>query len=144
MIEQDTIKLLRECDAGIQMGVNAIREVEGRARNRDLRQLLTHSKNEHQLLDERLREQLDRFQDQGKSPNPLVESMSWLKTHAKLLADPSDRTVAGLMSDGCSMGVKSLNRYLNQYRAASESSKELTKKLIQVEESLLHQLQPYL
>ena len=26
MIEQDTIKLLRECDAGIKMGVSAIEE----------------------------------------------------------------------------------------------------------------------
>lgn len=27
MIEQDTIRLLRECDAGIQMGVSAIDDV---------------------------------------------------------------------------------------------------------------------
>ena len=29
MIEQDTIKLLRECDAGIKMGVGSIDEVLG-------------------------------------------------------------------------------------------------------------------
>ena len=28
MIEQDTISLLRECDAGIQMGVSAIDQVQ--------------------------------------------------------------------------------------------------------------------
>ena len=29
MVEQDTIKLLRECDSGIKMGVAAIDEVMG-------------------------------------------------------------------------------------------------------------------
>ena len=29
MIEQDTVRLLRECDAGVQMGMEAIDEVIG-------------------------------------------------------------------------------------------------------------------
>lgn len=34
MIEQDTIRLLRECDAGIKMGVGSIDEVLGQVRGR--------------------------------------------------------------------------------------------------------------
>ena len=34
------------------------------------------------------------------------------------------------------MGVKSLSRYLNQYQAASESSKDIAKRLIQLERTL--------
>ena len=34
------------------------------------------------------------------------------------------------------MGVKSLNRYLNQYKAADEVSKDITKRLINLEEQL--------
>ena len=39
--------------------------------------------------------------------------MSWMKVGVKMGLDDSDKTVADLMTDGCNMGVKSLNRYLN-------------------------------
>ena len=42
------------------------------------------------------------------------------------------------------MGVKSLNRYLNQYKAADEESKDITKRLIRIEESMAEDVRPYL
>ena len=62
----------------------------------------------------------------------------------KLSLDDSDKTVADLITDGCNMGVKSLHRYLNQYEAADEKSKEITKRLIQLEEQLAVDLRPFL
>lgn len=35
MIEQDTIKLLRECDAGIKMGITSIDDVLGHVKRKD-------------------------------------------------------------------------------------------------------------
>jgi hypothetical protein len=48
------------------------------------------------------------------------------------------------MTDGCNMGVKSLNRYLNQYEAADEVSKDITKRLINLEEKLTIDIRQYL
>ena len=70
--------------------------------------------------------------------------MSWLKTGMKLAMDESDATIADLMTDGCNMGVKSLNRYLNQYTAADEYSKDITKRLINLEQQLSVDLRGYL
>ena len=42
------------------------------------------------------------------------------------------------------MGVKSLSRYLNQYAAADEQSKDITKKLIRIEEDLAVKMRDYL
>jgi hypothetical protein len=42
------------------------------------------------------------------------------------------------------MGVKSLNRYLNEYKAADEISKDITKRLIHLEETLTTDLRGYL
>ena len=42
------------------------------------------------------------------------------------------------------MGVKSLNRYLNQYEAASEDSKDITKRLIALEEKLAEDIRRFL
>ncbi len=144
MIEQDTIKLLRECDAGIKMGVASIDDVLDHVQKQDLKQKLTQCKQEHESLKTELQQMLDQYQDDGKNPNPMAKSMSWIKTEMKLAMDDSDRTVADLMTDGCNMGVKSLNRYLNQYEAASERSKDITKRLIHLEAQLATDMRGYL
>ena len=54
------------------------------------------------------------------------------------MVKPTDSTIAGLMTDGCNMGVKSLSKYLNQYKAADESAKDLCKRLIAIEEQLVY------
>ena len=79
---------------------------------------------------------LDQYQDEGKQPDTVAKCMSWMKTNMKLVIDGSDGTIAGLMTDGCNMGVKSLNKYLNQYKAADEKTKDITKRLISLEEKL--------
>jgi hypothetical protein len=56
----------------------------------------------------------------------------------------SDSTIANLMTDGCNMGVKSLNKYLNEYAAADERSKDICKRLIKLEEKLTAQMRDYL
>ena len=144
MIEQDTIKLLRECDAGIKMGVSSIDEVMEHVQRGDLKQILTQNKQEHDKLRSELETLLDRYHDDGKDPNPIAKGMSWMKTNVKLGMEESDKVVADLITDGCNMGVKTLNRYLNQYKAADETSKDITKRLIRVEEQLAVDLRKYL
>ena len=144
MIEQDTIKLLRECDAGIKMGVTSIHDVYEHINSQKLRDILNASKDQHDELDKELQELLGSYNDEGKNPNPIAKGMSWMKTTVKLGMDDSDKTVADLMTDGCDMGIKSLNRYLNQYEAADEKSKNICKRLIKLEEELRAQMQEFL
>jgi len=144
MVEQDTIKLLRECDAGVKMGVASIDDVLDDVQSQELKHLLTVCKQEHEKLEREIREQLDRCHDDGKEPNPMAKSMSWVKTNMKMAMEPSDATIAGLMTDGCNMGVKSLNKYLNQYVAADEVSKDIAKRLINLEEKLTVDIRGFL
>ena len=144
MIEQDTIKLLRECDAGIKMGVSSIQDVLDCVRDSQLKQYLSDSMQDHTELDRELQELLDHYGDEGKEPNPMAKGMSWIKTTVKMNLDASDATIADLMTDGCDMGVKSLSRYLNQYAAADETSKDICKRLIKLEEQLSVQMRDYL
>lgn len=144
MIEQDTIKLLRECDAGVKMGVDSISDVLGHVSDGGLEQKLTHCKKEHEKLETEIQSLLGKYQDQGKNPNPMAKGMSRMKTNVKLGMKDTDATVADLMIDGCNMGVKSLNRYLNQYKAADEVSKDIAKRLIHLEQQLTTDLQQYL
>ena len=144
MIEQDTIKLLRECDAGVKMGVTSIDEVLPYVRSREFRNLLEECKREHDVLKEEMLSLLDRYGDDGKDPSPIAKGMSWMKTATKLAMHDSDHTIADLMTDGCNMGVKSLNRYLNEYKAAEERVKDIAKRLINLEEKLAVDIRDYL
>ncbi len=144
MIEADTIKLLRECDAGIKMGVQSIDEVREHVKNKEFKRLLEECRSSHLELKEQIQTMLDRYQDEGKNPNMMASGMSWMKTNVMLSMEDSDKTVADLMTDGCNMGVKSLSRYLNQYEAAEERAKDIAKKLIALEAQLAADIRGYL
>ena len=144
MIEQDTIKLLRECDAGVKMGVSSIDDVMDYVHNSDFKQHLNACKDEHHKLDKEIQQELARYKDEGKEPNPIAKGMSWMKTNMKLVVNESDHTIADLITDGCNMGVKSLNKYLNKYKAADEKSKDITKRLIKLEQKLTEDMRAYL
>lgn len=144
MIENDTIKLLRECDAGVKMGVSSIDDVIDYVSSPEFKELLNACKDEHEKLNEEMKQLLEKYDDDGKEPNPIAKGMSWMKTNVKLTLNESDATIASLMTDGCNMGVKSLNRYLNEYEAADEVSKDITKRLINLEEKLTVDIRDFL
>ena len=144
MIEQDTIRLLRECDAGVKMGISSISDVLGYARSGELRSILNNSRCEHEGIEDELTDELSRFSDEGKSPSLVARGMAHLKTEAKLMMHTDDKTVANLICEGCDMGVRSLSKYLNQYAAADERSKDITKRIIFIEESLSKSMRDYL
>ena len=144
MIQSDTIKLLRECDAGIKMGVTSIDDVLQYVGAESLKKILIESKKSHQALQSEIEELLNKYNDEGKNPNPFVQAMSYLKTNMKLKMNESDHTIASLMMKGCDMGVQSLSKYLNQYKAAEEKAKDICSRLIDVEDSLSKDMRAYL
>ena len=144
MIEQDTIKLLRECDAGVKMGIASLDDVLDQVTSGALRKYLKECKDEHEALEQEIQSLLRQYHDDGKDPNPIAKGMSWIKTNLKLGMDHSDQAIAELMTDGCNMGVKSLTQYLNQYQAADEHSKDLAKRLVALEEQLAVDIRRFL
>ena len=87
---------------------------------------------------------MGKYNDEGKEPALIAKSMSWMKTNMMLAVNDSDKTVADLVTDGCDMGVKSLSKYLNKYKAADEDSKDIAKRLINIEERLAVDIRKYL
>ena len=68
MIEQDTIRLLRECDAGIKMGISAIDEVMKYVKNEELKKVLQNGMKDNEELKNELLELLNDYHDDGKDP----------------------------------------------------------------------------
>ena len=144
MIEHDTIELLKECDAGIQMGIGAIDEVKDHVTNDAFRAHLDNYQREYAQLQNEMQELLHKYHDEGKDPNPIAQGMAWLKTNVTVAFNDSDEEIADIITDGCNMGIKSLCKYLNQYKAADELSKDFAKRLINLEERQLEGMRQYL
>ncbi len=144
MDTKQTVRLLRECDAGIKMGVSAIDDVIDYVKNEEFKDLLNDSKNEHDKLKGDIQSLLDKYHDDGKDPSAVAKGMSWMKTNVKMAVNESDNTIADLMTDGCNSGVKSLHRYLNQYTNADTSAKDITKRLVNIEERLAVDIRRFL
>ena len=144
MVEKDTVRLLRECDAGVKMGIDSIEDVTDNVKDEGFRRILEEAKRRHKVIEKDVLSMLDSFGDDGKKANPVARGMSHVMTEMKLAMNGSDATVANLMTDGCNMGVKSLSKYLNEYKAASEASKDIAKRLIGLEEKLAVDIREYL
>lgn len=140
----DTIKLLKECDAGSKMAVSSIDDVLDNVENSDMLKLLKETKEHHEKLGNDLHTMLNEHQADEKEPSAIAKGMSWMKTNVKMGMDHSDETIADLMVDGCDMGIKSLQRYLNQYPAAEKSAKDICNRLISIEDKLRRDLYQYL
>ena len=144
MENQDTIHLLKECDAGSKMAVTSLDEIMDSVKDENLKKLLKKSKDHHEKLGNEIHSMLIEYHSEEKDPNPMAKSMSWLKTNMKMSMDKSNATAADLLTDGCNMGIKSLYKYMNQYPNAEAKVKNLCNNLIDIERKLREDLRDYL
>lgn len=143
-MESDTIKLLRECNSGIKMGENAIKKVLPHARSEELRNSLEICKNTHAALGDETHGLLLSHSADTKPPHAVARMMSDMKIGMKMITNDNDKGIADVMTDGCDMGIKSLHRYLNQYKNADKESKSIAKRLIASEEFLESKMRDFL
>ena len=143
-VENDTPRLLRECSAGIRMGVDALDQILPKVESPKLRTLLQEVKADHTALEKQVQQELKQGGWEDKAPSGMAQSMARLKTNFKLLADHSDNTVADLLTDGGHMGIKSLSRYRNQYVNAAPQARSLAADVIALEERMTQSLREYL
>ena len=144
MKDKDTAELLKECNSGIRMGIDSIEEVLPAVKSERLRNVLEECRTTHQRLGSETHKLLSEYGAEAEDPSMIAKGMSWLKTNIKMLAEPSDSTVADLITDGCNMGVKSLNGYVNKYERAAPEALRLAKQVIRSEEKLCADIREFL
>lgn len=143
-MNEDTLHLLSECAAGTDMAIRSLEDVLKNAPDGPLQQTLRKSKRQHEQLAAQTQSLLHAQGKAAKPANAAARAMSWMKAEAMLAMKPGDATTAELISDGCSMGIKSLARYCNQYPAASEQARGIARELIELEDRLVKTMRPYL
>lgn len=144
MVKDDTTNLLRECNSGIKMGISSLNDVLDRVESVDLEDKLKKSRNEHEKLETETQLLLKRYGEQEKEPNIMAKGMSMLKTNVMLGINESDKMVASLITDGCNMGIKSINGFINDYPDAEKEVKDIAQKIIELETTLVENIKEYL
>lgn len=144
MTSKDTVKLLEECNSGVQMAVFSMEEILEDVKDSDFRKILIDSISAHRKLCDETHSYLSKCGYEANDPNPVAKGMSWMKTNTKMLFNNSNKNCADLITEGCNMGIKTLYRYLNEYKSADDKAKNLTEAIIREEESLRQNIRCYL
>ena len=144
MTNDHTIHLLRECSAGAKMAARSIDEVMGKVQDDKLAKILAKSRENHEKLGDETRKELEERGSKTAEPDLMAKGMSWMKTNMNLAMGADDGIIADLITEGCSMGIKSMARYLNQYPEAEHKAKNLAEALVGLEQNLAQDLRPYL
>ena len=143
-MNSDTVKLLQECNAGIKMGEDAIKQVMPHVQSNEMRRTLEVSKNTHAALGDETHALILEGGASPKDSHPVAKAMSNMKIRATMMINESDKSIASLMTDGCNMGIKSLSTYLNKYGKADDKAKSIARRLIASEEYLENKMRSHL
>ena len=140
----ETVKLLESCHAGIIMATDSIADMLDKITDPKLNHIAASCKNAHEILGAEAKEILRKHGLEEKEPSMMAEAMSWLKTNVKIAMDDSDKTVADLLTDGCNMGIKSIAKAINKYTDADSEVKNLSYEIISLEQDFMNDLLAYL
>ncbi len=144
-MENDTVDLLRECDAGIKMALASLDSVTGKTGNEALRHLLTQSKREHGELGGEIGGLLAKKGAREKDAPQMARLMAQMKSSIKIgMSEQTDRAVAEFVTDGCNMGIKTLCKRLNQCKNAEGEARQACGRLVNLEDKLAAGLRLYL
>ncbi|MDO5557309.1 MAG: hypothetical protein Q4G05_03605 [Clostridia bacterium] len=140
----DNVKLLKECDAGVKMGINGIAQVKDKASGENFVNLLDDYEKQHEKLYEIINRKLSECDEHKKDPNAWGEASAWASTNIKMMFNSEDEKIADLMIDGCNMGIKSVSKYMNKYNEASKEVMDIANDVVVLEQHFMNELRQYL
>lgn len=143
-MNEDTLKLLQECDSGCKMAVDSMDQALGYTKDEELKKLLEQYKEKHKRLEQETSEILHNGGYEDKKPGIMATAFAWITAETKLMWDDDNNQIAKLMMNGANMGIQSITEYRHKYKKADEDAQTIAKKLVRVEEEFLQELKRFL
>lgn len=143
-MERDTILLLRECDAGVKMGLGSFDHVETSVTGGKMKQVMEKYRRKHEQLEKAIDKLLKQDGAEEKQPEAMASVFSWITAEVKLMLHNEDKQVAKLMMNGCNMAIQSVSEYLHKYPAASPEAAKAAKEIVKTEEEFMKELEQFL
>lgn len=139
----DTVELLKECNAGCKMAMSSMDQVSKHIHEKSLKETVDKYYQKHKELTLKTEDLLSRHQAEEEE-RPLTQGYSRMMTALKMAMEDDSHQIAKIMMDGCTMGIQSISEYLNKYENASSDSRSLAKDIIRSEEAFVQELKAYL
>ena len=143
-LNQDSIILLSQVNSGCKMAIDSLEQVSKSVDDKRLKDIITKYNDEHIKLEETTHRILNDAGVSEQEPGVLAKTFASLSASVKLMMKDDVHQAAGILTDGCNMGIKTLWEYKNHYKAADERSVDLCQQLCDVESRMLAELQPLL
>ncbi len=143
-MEEQTVVLLKECNAGCKMAINSMERLKEYVKNASLNELLEEYKKQHRELEEESARLLEESGETQKQPDLMASAFSWLTTELKMMVQDDSTQIAKILMNGCNMGIQSVSECMNKCREASHASISMAKKLVKCEEKLMEDVKKFL
>ena len=143
-VSQDTIELLKECDAGCKMAIDSMEQISKYVIDEELKSIIQKHNAAHIKVEEDIHRRLNKLGEEDKDPNPIAKASSWIQSEVKMMMKGDSKQAAHLLTDGCNMGVKTLCEYKNTYKAADEESVRMCDRICIMESKMAEELQSFL
>ena len=143
-LNQDTIILLSQVNSGCKMAIDSMEQVGKSVDDKRLKDIITKYNDEHIKLEETTHRILNDAGVSEQEPGLLAKTFASVSASVKLMMKDDVHQAAGILTDGCNMGIKTLCEYRNHYKAADEKSVNLCQQLCDVEDRMLAELKPLL
>lgn len=143
-MNEDTINLLKECNAGCKMATNSMEQLQPFIENEKLKSIINEYNDKHIKIGDQCHQMLNGYHEEEKDPQVSAKAFSWISTKLKLMMNKHTHEIADIMIDGCNMGIKSVSEYINKYETASVESIDLAKKIVKTEQEFMNELLGYL
>jgi len=142
-MNEDSIKLLKECNAGCKSAVNSLRQVREYVIDSNLINSMDKSCEKHEHLGDKLHKILNEHGESEKDPETISKAFAGMMTEIKLLMNNDTHRIAKMLVDGCNMGIKSLSDYIMKYPDADSKIVEYANELIDIEVDLIKELEAF-
>lgn len=142
--KNETTNLLKEVNSGCKSATNSCEQVLPYVKDEKLKNLISKVNAQHVEIGDKCHDLLNKLDENEKDPSKMASVMSWFGTEMKLMMGADSSKIAGIMMDGCNMGIQSLGKYINQYPCADSEVISLAKKLIKIEEGFMASLKEFL
>lgn len=144
IMNEDTKKLLEECNYGCKMAVESMEQILEYVDDEELEKLIICYMEKHIKIEEKSSVLLEEAEQGEKSPGIVASTFAWLTVEMKLMMKDDNHQVTKILMNGCNMGIQSVSKSINDYHEANGESKQIAKELVDIEEDFMKKLKEYL
>ena len=142
--KHDEVNVLDELSKGACMGRDAIHFIMDKVEDEKLKKELDRQYREYKEISEEISKIYPEYsEDEPHKTSAMNKMMTWYGIEMKTLIDSSTSKIAELLMQGTNMGIIEGRRLLNQ-KETNEEINKLVEKYVEVQETAVEKLKPFL